>query len=172
MARDLLEETFATISDCGLFRYQLGRKWGPGPIACYIMLNPSTANAEVDDRTIGRCRSFAWREGCGGFVVVNLFAFRATDPKAMKAAADPVGPENDANIRDAIRCATATGGPVIAAWGKDGAYRGRDAAVRASLGREVQCLGKTKDGHPKHPLYVKGDTPLIPLVSASEVQND
>lgn len=152
----------AIISPCGLYRYTLDRIWGPGTIALFAMLNPSTADAECNDPTIRRTISFAKREGCGGLSVVNLFAFRATKPKALLDADDPVGPENDNFIRIAMnRCA----GPWIAAWGADKMihYKGRALMVEKLLGHRAMCLGKTKQGHPGHPLYVPGDTPLQPL---------
>lgn len=157
---DLLNEADATavISRCGLYRYHLTRKWGRGPYALLIMLNPSTADAMQDDPTIRRCISFAKREGCGALVVVNLFAFRSPSPADMKAADDPVGPENDRYIRSAVAGAK---GPIIAAWGAHGSYRGRDKAVRALVDAPMVCLGLTKAGAPRHPLYVRGDAPLI-----------
>lgn len=157
---DLFSQSSAVISDCGQYRYLLGRRWGDGPSCVFIMLNPSTADAEQDDRTIGRCREFAKREGCGGLIVVNLFAFRATKPEAMLSAADPVGPENDAYIAGALAIPDR---PVIAGWGawKGAAKRGAEI-VRQYPGR-LRCLEVTKDGHPKHPLYVKGDRPLLPF---------
>ena len=160
--KDLLEETSARLSECGTYRYQLTRQWGDGPIACFLMLNPSTADADQDDQTIRKCRGFARREGCGGFIVANLFAFRATDPKQLLTADDPIGPENDAMTRDAIRCATETGGPIIAAWGAHKIVGDR-AKLVVTWAEGIQCLGLTKAGHPRHPLYLKGDAPLIPL---------
>lgn len=164
---DLLEEASARLSDCGNYRYQLTRKWGDGPIACFLMLNPSTADANQDDQTIRKCRGFARREGCGGFIVANLFAFRATDPKHLLTAADPIDPENDVMTRDAIRCATGTGGPIIAAWGAHKMVEKR-AKLVATWAEGIQCLGLTKAGHPRHPLYRKGDAPLIPLPPADQ----
>jgi hypothetical protein len=156
----------ALISPCGLYRYWLSREWDPGAEKlAFIMLNPSTADAEVDDPTIRRCMAFARRDGFGGIVVANLFAFRATDPAALKTAADPVGPDNDIGLRlnlltSPIRAADL----VVAAWGANCRIRGeRDKAVRrmaADGGVTLHHLGLTKDGHPKHPLYIKGDQPL------------
>lgn len=157
---ELAGNSGAIISACGLYRYRLSRYWSTGKTAVFVMLNPSTADATQDDPTIRRCIGFARREGCGGLVVVNLFAFRATSPDDMKAAADPVGPENDAHIRAVT---SAADGPVIAAWGAHGSHGGRAAHVRGLIGAPLWCLSKTKAGAPGHPLYIKGDAPLIRL---------
>lgn len=138
----------AVISPCGQYRYRLDRRWGDGPTLGFIMLNPSTADAEIDDATIRRCMGFARREGCGGIQVVNLFAYRATDPAHLLTVADPIGPENDLYVRSLK-------GPVVAAWGA------HPMARKGFFGRHLLCLGKTKDGYPRHPLYVHRDAPLI-----------
>lgn len=155
---DLLTESAATISPCGLYRYRLSRRWSSGPTCVFVMLNPSTADARHDDPTIRRCIGFAKREGCGSLVVVNLFAFRATSPADMKAATDPVGLENDEHITRAMVDAD---GPVIAAWGAHGSYRGRDGHVRLLTDVPLSCLSLTKSGAPGHPLYIKADAPLV-----------
>ena len=160
--KDLLTESGATISECGLYRYSLWRQWGPGPICTFIMLNPSTADAVEDDPTIRRCVGFAKREGCGGILVENLFAFRATKPADMIAADDPVGPENDTRIRVAMRMAARHDWPVIAAWGAHKFAEKRGAEI-ASWYDDLKCLKKSKSGAPGHPLYIKGDAPLINL---------
>lgn len=158
--RDLLTQADAVISDCGRYRYRLTRRWGDGPTCGFIMLNPSTADAEADDPTIRRCTSFAKREGCGGLVVVNLYAFRATKPADLWAL-DPTervgGPQAKIEFHRAIREAEI----MIAAWGADTKQAERWIVQR--YGPHLQCLGKTKEGHPRHPLYVRGDTPLVPL---------
>lgn len=148
----------AIISKCGLYRYRLERHWGDGPTCGFIMLNPSTADATLDDPTIRRCIGFAKREGCGRLMVGNLYAFRATHPDVMAAAHDPVGPENRHFLEN---MAEQVDGPLIAAWGAHWmVYGGTTAYVRVAFEGKLMCLGKTKDGHPRHPLYVKGDTPL------------
>lgn len=155
----------ATISEDGRYRYLLKRRWSDGPIATFIMLNPSTADAEQDDPTIRRCIGFAKREGCGALTVVNLMAFRATNPKELLGAIDPVGPDNRGYLVPAIR----KGAPVIAAWGAHEAAIGRDAVVREiaeALGKPLVCLGKTKSGAPRHPLYVKAIAPLVAFTPA------
>lgn len=156
---DLAERRSATFDPARTYRYVLQRRWSDAAPAVFVMLNPSTADAMVDDPTIRRCLGFARRERRGGLVVVNLFALRATDPKALYAHRDPVGPANDAVL--AATCAQAD--LLIAAWGAHGSLHGRDQAVaRLLAGRDVQCLGTTKDGHPCHPLYLPADAPLRP----------
>lgn len=118
----------------------------------FVGLNPSTADAAQDDATIRRCIEFARTWGYGALVMTNLFAWRATDPGDMLAAADPVGPDNDAALLAAARAADV----VVAAWGVHGAHMGRDVAVRAMLPR-LHYLRLTKDGRPGHPLYLPAD---------------
>lgn len=146
----------ATFSECGTYRYDLTRTWDSGPRALFIMLNPSTATAEVLDPTVRRCLGFSRAWGMGSLVVLNLFALRSTDPKALLTHPDPVGPENDATIR---RYVEAQGDmPVVAAWGVHGTLGERDEQVRqlvADAGVTVLCLGRTRGGHPRHPLYLK-----------------
>ncbi|KKN32462.1 hypothetical protein LCGC14_0813790 [marine sediment metagenome] len=123
----------------------------------FVLLNPSVADQHADDRTNVRGLGFARRRGCGRCVFVNLFAYRTPYPDVMKAAPDPVGPDNDAHIG---RWA-ANADVLVYAWGTHGAHRGRDAEVEALLdGFEPQCLGRTKAGHPKHILYLRADTEL------------
>lgn len=130
-----------------------------------IGLNPSTADAARDDPTIRRCIGLARRWGFGGITVVNLFAFRATKPADLKTAFDPVGPRNDSTIRKVIH-----GVPVIAAWGTHGGFGGRDRAVLKLLcgHPRVFTMGLTKQGHPRHPLYVRYDTLLIPFAVSDQ----
>jgi len=161
--------TGAVISPCGTYRYTLDRIWNSDlPRALFIMLNPSTADASIDDPTIRRCRSFATRIGCGGLTVVNLFALRSTNPDALSTHPDPVGPDNDTHIALAL-----DGNPaaVIAAWGAHPAARARAAPVAGLITtqqRRVDCLGTTKHGDPRHPLYVRGDAPLIPWTPTTQ----
>jgi hypothetical protein len=144
-----------------VYRYALTRQWSDASPAVFVMLNPSTADAFVEDPTVRRCLTFARQWGAGGLTVLNAFALRSTDPRALDRHADPVGPDNDAVIRRHL--AAAAGAPVVAAWGADKAVRahGRDAAlcamVREATGQVLACLGTTKDGAPRHPLYVRGD---------------
>jgi len=144
------------------YRYVLWREWGDlddaSPYALFVGLNPSTADETNDDPTIRRCRRFAQDLGYGALCMVNLFAWRATSPKDMKAAPDPVGPENDRWLASLSREA----GITIAAWGVHGAHLGRDMAVLPLL-QEPHCLGQTAGGQPKHPLYLRADTRPFPL---------
>lgn len=144
-------------------RYLLSRIWNTGrPPLGFVMLNPSTADAHVDDRTIGRCTAFARREKAGGLLVVNLFALRATQPRpALTEADDPVGPYNDSFIRHAAgACET-----LVVAWGSHGTLNRRGRRVTDLLwdqGVALRCLGTTGSGQPRHPLYLHGKTPLLP----------
>ena len=96
----------ATISECGLYRYSLTRVWDDVlPMCIFVMLNPSTADADIDDPTIRRCINFAKREGCGSLMVVNLFAYRATSPADMKAAVDPIGSGNPTTLEETFEYA-------------------------------------------------------------------
>ena len=152
----------AVLSSDGVYRYRLGRTWDPAlPPAVWIMLNPSTADANQDDPTIRRVVRFSTGlrfPDVGGIVVANLYAYRATRPADLWQADDPVGPDNDAHLRELL----ATGGPVVAAWGAN-ARPGRVdqvAGMAGVRGVKLYCLGTTKDGAPRHPLYVRSDTPL------------
>lgn len=155
----------AVISDCGRYRYLLTRQShtpGARETVVFCMLNPSTADASVDDPTIRRCRGFADRWDCAGLAVVNLYAYRATDPRALRALdpIDAVGPANDNWLRDVA--AKASG--IVCAWGTNSdPQRVRDVvAIFTSNQARLYCLGTTKDGHPRHPLYIRGDQPLVP----------
>lgn len=155
-----LPKSYARVSDDGLYRYTLGRRWDPdlhNGAAVFVMLNPSTADAEQDDPTIQRCISFAKTLGCGGLHVVNLYAYRATKPADLWLADDPVGPENDDILRGTFQSARDDGRPVIAAWGAN-AKSDRVAKVLSLSGaHRLTALGVTKDGQPRHPLYLRGD---------------
>lgn len=151
----------ARLSDDGLYRYELLRRWDHGPVALWIMLNPSTADATMDDPTIRRVAGFCRRWGFGGLHVVNLFAYRTVDPRRLLDVDDPVGPENDTTLARVLLTAPL----VVAAWGAHPAAPPRAAAVaeRASrLGRDLSCLGVTKDGAPRHPLYMPAASTLEP----------
>jgi hypothetical protein len=125
-------------------------------VLVFLMLNPSTADANHDDPTIRRCIGFAKDRGFGGIDVVNLFAWRATRPSELLAVDDPVGPMNDMHIR-----AASEGRTIVAAWGAGGSHRDRVAHVWQLIPFEhVVCLGITKHGHPRHPLYVRADAEL------------
>ncbi|MCI2399850.1 DUF1643 domain-containing protein [Aliiroseovarius subalbicans] len=144
----------AVYSDCEKYRYMLTRTWdAAGKKALFIMLNPSTATEVQNDPTVERCERRARTLGFGAFRVTNIFAWRDTDPKKMRAAVDPVGPANDAAIVDSCPWAD----QIICAWGAHGDHldRGRqiEALMRATK-LPLFHLGLTKAGHPKHPLYI------------------
>lgn len=155
----------AVISACGQYRYELRRSSPNPPATClnpwqtcvFIMLNPSTADAEKDDPTIRRCRTFAQRLGCGKLVVVNIFAYRSSSPKVLKSVPDPYGPENkhylDLHLSDPTSIK-------IAAWGTNGLAELEGDRIAKKYG-PLKCLGTNKSGSPKHPLYVHGRAPLI-----------
>jgi hypothetical protein len=150
--------SWAKISDDGLYRYELGRVWNDEkPRLAWIMLNPSTADGEQDDPTIRRCMGFARAWDYGGIYVYNVYAYRATDPKMLAKADDPFGPMNGCYLLDALRFPMA-----IVAWGS---HPGATARFREWLDSlqpwqrnadRLHALGLTKDGHPRHPLYLPG----------------
>lgn len=148
----------AVYSSCERYRYTLTRDWGggAGPLgarALFVMLNPSTATEMQNDPTVERCERRARALGFGAFRVCNIFAWRETDPAAMRRAAEPVGPANDAAIAESCGWADF----ILCAWGTHGAHMARGPAVEGLMratGHDLHCLGLTKDGHPKHPLYI------------------
>jgi len=163
----------AAISTDNVYRYWLNREWGEGEGrigdgATFVMLNPSTADAENDDPTIRRCIGFAKSWGCVRLRVVNLYAYRATKPEAMfnarhEVGIDIVGPDNDMWVTHALRV---TAGPVVAAWGAN-AQPDRVAEVMALPGAaRMQVLGLTKAGAPRHPLYMPAASTLTPYRKA------
>lgn len=146
--------SIAIYSPCEKYRYMLTRTWDPqGRRALFIMLNPSTATEVQNDPTVERCERRARSLGFGAFRVTNIFAWRDTDPRHMRAADDPVGPENDALIVES--CAWAD--QIVCAWGTHGEHKNRGPEVLKLLRLTDQPLfhlGLTKAGHPKHPLYI------------------
>lgn len=157
----------AMLSPCLKYRYRLSRNWDDGPEVCWVMLNPSTADASQDDPTIRRCLAFTRAWGYAGLHVVNLFAFRATDRRELRKVLLPVGMDNDRHIAEvAKRCPL-----IVGAWGNDGGYLGRAGQVRELLtthGLTLHALRITKAGEPEHPLYLPGD--LRPQVYGEESQ--
>lgn len=152
----------AIISDCGKYRYVLTRdikqpvRWN---MPClFVMLNPSKADAELDDRTIRRCIGFAEREGCTSLTVVNLYALRSTDPTKLLIDEDPIGPDNDRHILEQIEKHSV--GIIVAAWGSHKKALTRAIQVMSKF-NDAYCLGTNKDGQPKHPLYLSKNQPLI-----------
>lgn len=144
----------------GTYRYRLRRTWAPGRRVVFVMLNPNNADAVRDDPTIRRCVGFARRWGFGSLDVVNLFGYRAVDPRVLGRVADPVGPDNDRHLARAVRRADL----VVCAWGASRVARKRAAEVARILRvADVRCLGLTKAGAPCHPLYLRGDAALRPF---------
>lgn len=160
--RDGATRSEAVYSDCERYRFSLTRVWDPaGPRVLFVMLNPSTATELRNDPSVARCERRARVLGFGAFGVCNIFAWRETDPARMRAVADPVGDGNDA----AIRAAGAGADRIVCAWGAHGAHLGRGRTVEALLratGRPLYHLGLTRDGHPRHPLYVAYATEPVP----------
>jgi hypothetical protein len=146
------------------YRYAFGRWWGDQHLATtdvWVLLNPATGDTERRRRpTLDRCIARSRAAGRSGLVIVNLFAHRHTDPKTLRHAADPVGPAND----DVLRQLTATAPRTIVAWGAHGAVHGRSRAVGPQLDQPL-CLGTTRHGEPRHPLYVSGGAPIVPWIS-------
>lgn len=156
MARD------ATFSECRTWRYSLTRFWHAGERPLVVIgLNPSTADETQDDPTIRRCIGYAKRWGFGSLVMLNLFALRSTDPKKLRQADDPVGPGNDRTLR-----AECWNERVLCAWGTHGAYQQRGDVVRRMLFGTCALghLGHTKNGHPRHPLYLRATEEWRPWV--------
>ena len=156
----------ALLSECCRYRYRLWRIWDDlAPVMVWVMLNPSTADADVDDPTLRKCIGFAKRHRHGGVVLVNLFAWRATDPGELTKAADPVGPANDEHIGWAVKAPILA--TVVAGWGRPENRVIQRRAVQVSVmlraQRPAHCFGRTKDGHPRHPLYLPYDSTLMDL---------
>jgi hypothetical protein len=157
-------EAWAYFSDDMLYRYVLGRRWRDGPTCLFVMLNPSTADAFKLDPTVTRCRNFAVREGCGILEVVNLYAWRATDPRELAKIDDPIGEMNLVSIGSAAGRADL----IIAAWGATppGMSRGERGLLVSRIlpallaVAPVYVLGWTGKGDPRHPLYLRADAPL------------
>jgi hypothetical protein len=146
----------AVYSDCERYRYLLTRRWAAGPKALFVMLNPSTATEYQNDPTVERCERRARTLGFGAFRVTNIFAYRATDPRMMRAQDDPVGPANDTAILESAVWADR----IICAWGAHGAHLDRGVQVERLLranGVPLWHLGLTLAGMPKHPLYIGYD---------------
>lgn len=172
-----MTEGHAVLSPDGLYRYRLDRWWGEGPTVCFVMLNPSTADASVDDPTIRKCLGFAKRWGASAITVVNQFAYRATKPSDLRAfgllAGEDAarGPENVRHLETALRQAD----EVVCAWGAGGGVIERPRGDGFSylniplLARKVNptvpvsCLGYTKGGMPRHPLMLGYSTQSEPF---------
>ena len=149
----------ARFSDCGTYRYTLWRMWDDSEkTVVFVCLNPSTADAELDDPTLRRCIGFAKSWGFGSVIIVNLFAYRSTDPNILRQIHDPIGSENSFWLTRAWTMSSLA----IAAWGNRGGLLDRDYAVRQIM-PYLKCLAINKTGQPKHPLYVRGDIALSDL---------
>ena len=158
----------AEISECGRYRWWLRRSWTftslesghqPGKgVCCFVMLNPSTADASIDDPTIRRCIGFAQSWRYDTLSVRNLFPWRATDPKKLLEVDQPTVTGGD---RGEIELLTAmTADLVVAAWGANVPFKRDSQALelfRAFPGKQIHCLELTKNGMPRHPLYVRAD---------------
>lgn len=157
----------ATLSDCGAYRYELSRIWNHDkPLAVFIMLNPSTANITIDDPTITKICKISDFNGFGGIWVVNLFAYRATDPKELLNILDPIGPENLKHI-SATR--SLPGASYVFAWGASKTAKQQSDKI-AAMFPKAKALFINKDGSPKHPLYCKDTTKFIPFRSLLKVE--
>ena len=152
-------QTGAEFDSTGCYRYLLWRSWDEqaGRVG-FVMLNPSRANAIVNDPTLRRCLGFARSWGYGALEVVNLFAYCTAQPAALRQVSDPIGQENDRYLRALGQRVD----HIVFAWGNGGALQSRDRAVMALLGEHnlIYCLGTTKLGQPKHPLYLRCDVQL------------
>lgn len=161
---NLFRESTAQFSQCARYRYRLTRVWNEDLPTCgFLLLNPSTADAQTLDPTLKRTVHFATREGCGAIMILNLFARRSAHPRVLRdelrAGLDIIGPENDYWIQASLLAIT---GPLIVGWGTERIAKTRAEEVRRALGRHTVALDINGDDSPKHPLYVKGDSPLIP----------
>ena len=162
----------AVIAPNDMYRYLFGWRWAPGPLRVYAGLNPSTMTAVKTDHTGRKWRGFAERDGFGGYIAVNAFGFRATNPDDLldtrEAGIDIVGPGNDAAVYAAIRFPGVT--DVVACWGNppDKCLRARLAFVAALLRgmQPVRCWGFTAAGNPRHPLMLPYTSKLQPLSEA------
>lgn len=155
-------ESSAVFDLTGTYRFLLTRVWDPDrPRVCWVMLNPSHADAYHNDKTVKQIISYAKAWNFGGLEVVNLFAFISTDPSKLREEGDPVGSGNDRYIREAVGRASM----IVCAWGAGGTLRGRDKEVIAILQEfgELRCIGRTKDGHPWHPSRKSLELRAIPF---------
>ena len=163
----------AVLSTCGKYRYRLDREVaGEGLILAYFGINPSTANATVEDHTSRKWIGFTSRNGGRKYIAANIFAYRATDVKELASIEDPVGPDNRKHLENIMREADV----LIACWGSRSKVPRKlhghiDALTKllASSGKPLKCFKYTKDGDPFHPLTLAYDTKLVsylPRVSA------
>jgi hypothetical protein len=169
-------ETAAIFDPSRRYRYSLRRSWagnsrweGAGNQLAFVLLNPSRADEYCNDPTIRRCIGLAKGWGYDGIVVVNLFACRNKDPSVLKRIRSPIGPENDHHIRLCVQGAA----KIVVGWGNHGRHRDRGQEVLKLLAPfELWCLGTTKSGQPKHPLYVRQEIQLIRFFQAPVAVTD
>ena len=163
----------ATFSPCYRYRYSLDRKAvNPPRVAMYdlvtfLMLNPSTADANVNDNTVAKCCVYAGLWGARNLTVVNAFGFRSTDPDGLRVVDDPIGPDNNASIMEAVTRSSI----VVCAWGKHGRVLNRGKTLTRQLlneGIQLSYLKLNKDGSPSHPLYLPLSTMPVPWSTAGE----
>lgn len=158
----------AVFNESRTHRYWLYIRWNyTNPVLNMIMLNPSTADEVQNDPTVERQVRRAYQQGYGALIVTNIFGLRSTDPSALYTAEDPIGSENDWNIRDAARAADV----VVCAWGNHGSLNGRGDAVQQMLcrmGIRPFSLGTTQSGHPRHPLYIGYGVSFVPDYSSHQ----
>jgi len=150
----------AVVSKCDLYRYTLTRRWGIGRLLPFIMLNPSKADATVNDPTIIRCMGFARRLGYAGIIVMNLYAYRATKQEELANAADPFGPQNNFALTSLAMFCGYQDIPIVCAWGSSKFARAAAPRVISLLqehGALLMCLKSGVNGMPWHPLYVPAD---------------
>lgn len=166
MSRHKWKDHGADFSPCRRWRYTLWRSWEDEPTrsCAFIGLNPSTADEINNDPTVTRCINFAKRWGFGKMWMLNIFAYRSTDPRQLYKIDDPIGyPDNDAHIDQVLRWTS----QAVLCWGAHGDYKGRGQAVLKAIRNHPSChlfhFGLTRSGQPRHPLYLPNNSELIKL---------
>lgn len=155
----------ARFSHCGAFRYTLSRVWDRAlPPLLFVMLNPSTADAQTDDPTIRRCIGFARRLGFGAAHVVNVFAYRATDPRELARVGWPQGDRNEFEVLCSAAEVVKRDGAIVAAWGAHARGRPETDRMYRTLAAvaPVYALRLLRDGTPAHPLMLPYSCQLQP----------
>lgn len=146
----------ASLSADGHYRWVLTRRWAKGPVATWILLNPSTADGQADDPTLRRVIGFTRSAGYAQVTLANLYAWRSPSPHVLRQVEDPVGPDNDREILAAASQADL----VVVAWGTHARADRAETVLDLLRHRPVWCLGRTSSGQPRHPLYVPARTPF------------
>jgi len=172
----IIKKRYADFSDCGIYRYNLGRVWDYNkPRMLIVMLNPSTANVEKDDPTTRKCLKYARDNNCGSYVAVNLFAFCSPKPEVMKSFCDPIGVETDEKLlKELEELKEIKNSILVAAWGNHGSFLDRDFAVYKigiESGYEWLCFGTNKNGSPKHPTYLPHGLEFKKYIMEKENEN-